>query len=121
MLRSMKLSCRRRYFVLILTLFVGLGMTVSAVQASIMPVKVTVTTSDDITGGDDCDGCIGNDGNEVTSICMPGCGNGCYAVPPAKMDVCTDQSSQTVASLKAKPSEIFLIPDLSPPRSAFLI
>ena len=82
----MKRWSSRRVFALLLGVFLALGMSLSAVQAGDMTVKMTLASHMGDSGQGGCDGCGGgDDGNMKTANCMPICTASSTALPPTEV------------------------------------
>jgi len=70
----MKRWSSRRLSALLLAVFLALGMTLSAVQASDMAAKMAMASNMGATGQGGCDACGGgDDGNTKADTCIPMC------------------------------------------------
>jgi hypothetical protein len=62
--------------VLLLAVFLGLGMSLSFVQGSVMAVAMSVATDGALHGSSGCDGCGGGDHKEMNAdTCLTACGS----------------------------------------------
>ena len=129
----------KQIFALLLAVFVTAGLSLTAVQASDMSVKMTMmsgsgmtmpsdtgtTTMSDmgVTGGGDCDACAGGTRDHGYPMsCWPVCVAPVFAVLPQGLAVTTiGQMAQLYSStfqlLRGRDS----LPDPSPPRPSDLV
>ena len=104
-------------FGIILALFVGLGMTLSAVQASNMAVKMATSSTGSPSGVVGCDFCgVGDDDGTDVNLCVPGClSTGPVIVPIVTMVHVIQREAGTLVK-ETSPSGLSEIPDPSPPK-----
>jgi hypothetical protein len=107
----------RRVFALVLGLFVALGMSLSAVQASDMAVKMALASDMGDAGSHGCTGCGGgDDGAANAGPCLPGCTAPMFAVMPPTSDTMVAQVCHLSLPMAPASQSRASSPDPYPPR-----
>lgn len=106
----------RKVFALFLGVFMALGMSLSAVQAGSMAVKMSLATDMGASEQSGCGGCSG-DGGAQMGTCHPVCTVAAVAVLPLGPVVATAQTSQLPPPPDLACSGRGSSPDPSPPRA----
>jgi len=104
----------------VLALFVGMGMVVSAVQTNDMAIKMAAASDSGSFDMNGCTACGGGDGNAKPVNCLPACVTTAFAILPATTLVAINVTVSPPISLHAAPRELTGIPDPSPPRLSIL-
>ena len=113
----------RRAFALVLGVLLALGMTVSAVQAGGMVVKmVSMASTMGATGQGGCDGCGSDDGKAAAAgACLSVCTTQALAVLPPTFSVSLVPAKDLSLPRHATPPDRTSSPDPDPPRPADLV
>jgi hypothetical protein len=115
----MKHWSSRQFIALFLGVFLALGMSLSAVQASDMAVQMAMAGDVDMSGQGDCDGCGGSGDDSVDAVtCSPmlSC-SGMAALLSAAGGLVATQTIKQVAPVSSVARDLTAPPDPYPPRS----
>ena len=115
----MKHWSSRQFISLFLGVFLALGMSLSAVQASEMAVQMAMAGDADMSGQGDCDGCGGNGDDSIDAVtCAPvlNC-SGMAALLPAAGGLVATQTIKQVTPVSSVARDLTAPPDPYPPRS----
>ena len=112
----MKPRLRLRVIVTILALFVGMGMVLSAVQASDMAVKMAAAGDSGSFGANGCTACGGDDGNGNQADCPPACVAAAIGLLPAQSAIAVNVADSPSFASAVPPRGSAGAPDPSPPR-----
>lgn len=118
---AMKRWSSRQVFLLLLGAFLALGMSLSAVQAGEMSVKMAVASDARTSGQGSCDGCGARDDSANTMSCPPALYCTGSAVLPAERTVAVTRPSKPFIAIFQPSRDLGSPPDPYPPRFLALV
>ena len=116
----MKSCTPRRVVVCLLAIVLGIGMTLSAVQASDMTVGMTLAGDMTSSGTGGCDGCGGGDDAADSGTCQSLCVSSGFVLSTPATSARLPDPTPPRLGVAAVPSGAAFTPDPYPPRPIFL-
>ena len=106
--------------VLLLAVCLGLGMSLSFVQGSVMAAEMAVAVDGAPHGPSDCDGCGGSDHMTDAGMCLSVCGSAAQGMLPGQLMALPPASRATFQAVGLLLDGRTNSPDHGPPRTLTL-
>ena len=106
---------------LLLAVLLGLGMSLSVVQGSVMAAEMAIAADDAHHGPSGCDGCGGGDHNDMNAgTCLAACGPAAQGLMPGELLTLPSASRTGFQVARLHLSSQFHSPDHGPPKILIL-